>query len=117
MRRIPSEELLQLGKGASKDKDKFAPKPRKITQVVLVGSATRVPSVRQLVKSITGAEPATSVNPEECVALGAAIQAGLLVGNLKGMEMADGSFSEELHGRTTGFQGVASSNGAPVAVS
>lgn len=103
---IPSEELLQLGNGKSAEKDKFAPKPRKITQVVLVGSATRVPSVRQLVKKITGVEPATSVNPEECVALGAAIQAGLLVGNLKGMEMADGSFSEELHGRTTGFQGV-----------
>ncbi len=55
-------------------KDKFAPKPRKISQVVLVGSATRIPSVREFVFKLTGVEPCNWVNPEECVALGAAIQ-------------------------------------------
>ena len=87
-------------------KDKFKPKPRKISQVVLVGSATRIPSVRQFVVELTGIDPCTWVNPEECVALGAAIQAGILLGDLKGMEMSDGSFSKELHGSTTGFQGL-----------
>lgn len=85
-------------------KDKFKPKPRKISQVVLVGAATRIPSVRQFIMQLTGIEPCSWVNPEECVALGAAIQAGILVGDLKGMELSDGSFSKELHGSTTGFQ-------------
>ena len=87
-------------------RDKFSAKPRKISQVVLVGSATRIPSVREFVKQLTGVEPCGWVNPEECVALGAAIQAGILVGDLKGMEMSDGSFTKELHGSTTGFQGL-----------
>ena len=95
-----SQHMSVVGKG------KFAPKPRKISQVVLVGSATRIPSVREFVKQLTGIEPCSWVNPEECVALGAAIQAGILVGDLKGMEMSDGSFSKELHGSTTGFQGL-----------
>jgi len=55
-------------------KDRFSPKPRKISQVVLVGSATRIPSVREFVHQLTGVEPCNWVNPEECVALGAAIQ-------------------------------------------
>lgn len=90
----------------TKSKDKFAPKPRKISQVVLVGSATRIPSVRQFVTQLTGIEPCSWVNPEECVALGAAIQAGILVGDLKGMELSDSAFAKELHGSTTGFQGL-----------
>lgn len=90
----------------AKNKDRYTPKPRKISQVVLVGSATRIPSVRQFVTQLTGVEPCSWVNPEECVALGAAIQAGILVGDLKGVELTDSSFSKALHGSTTGFQGL-----------
>ena len=85
--------------------DVFAPKPRTISKVLLVGSATRIPSVRNFVKEVTGLEPCTWMKPEEAVAMGAAIQAGVLLGNAKGIELADGSFSESLHGAVTGFQG------------
>lgn len=56
-------------------------------------------------KQVTGLEPSSWMKPEECVALGAAIQAGILLGYTKGIELADGSFSEDLHGISTGFQG------------
>ena len=84
---------------------KYAPKARKVSQVVLVGSATRIPSVRAFVEQITGLKPCGWMKPEECVALGAAIQAGVLLGDTKGIELADGSFAEDLHGTITGFQG------------
>lgn len=107
--RIPSKDILPKGvtkKLQGEPDDQYAPKARKITQVVLVGSATRIPSVRQFVTQLTGVEPCSWVNPEECVALGAAIQAGVLLGDIQGMELADGSFAEDLHGTTTGFQGL-----------
>ena len=84
---------------------KYSPKPREVGQVVLVGSATRIPSVRAFVEQVTGLKPCSWMKPEECVALGAAIQAGVLLGNAKGIELADGSFAADLHGVTTGFQG------------
>ncbi len=56
-------------------------KPNQIDEVVLVGGATRMPMVQRLVKEIFGREPNRSVNPDEVVALGAAIQAGILQGD------------------------------------
>jgi molecular chaperone DnaK len=60
-----------------------------LDEVILVGGSTRIPSVQQLVKTITGKEPNRSVNPDEVVALGACIQAGVLVGDVKGVLLLD----------------------------
>ena len=60
-----------------------------IDEVILVGGSTRIPAVQQLVKTITGKEPNRSVNPDEVVALGACIQAGVLVGDVKGVLLLD----------------------------
>ncbi|KAL4447327.1 hypothetical protein ABPG77_007360 [Micractinium sp. CCAP 211/92] len=84
-------------------RDKWAPPPRRITQVALVGQLTRLPSVRQFVQRITGVEPRTGVDPAEAVALGAAIHAGVLLGQVSGVELMDGSYSQGLHDRATGF--------------
>ena len=54
-----------------------------IDEVVLVGGSTRIPAVQQLVKEYTGKEPNQSVNPDEVVAVGAAVQAGVLAGEVK----------------------------------
>ncbi|MGI6034112.1 MAG: Hsp70 family protein, partial [Coriobacteriales bacterium] len=59
------------------------------TRAVLVGGSTRIPSVRQVVERVTGLAPDTSVNPDEAVALGAAIQGGLLSGEIQGIELID----------------------------
>ena len=56
-------------------------KPDEIDEVVLVGGSTRVPKVRELVKSIFGKEPHQGVNPDEVVAVGAAIQGSVLAGD------------------------------------
>ena len=56
-----------------------------INEVVLVGGSTRIPAVQQLVKEYTGKDPNQSVNPDEVVAVGAAIQAGVLAGEVKDM--------------------------------
>jgi len=60
-----------------------------ITDVVLVGGSTRVPLVKDLAKKIFGKDPDTSVNPDEVVALGAAIQGAILSGAKKGMILVD----------------------------
>jgi molecular chaperone DnaK len=57
--------------------------PSKIDEVVLVGGSTRIPKVQQIVKDLFGKEPHKGVNPDEVVALGAAIQAGVLAGEVK----------------------------------
>ena len=54
--------------------------PRDIDRVILVGGATRMPCVRELARQLLGQEPCQSINPDEVVALGAAIQAGILLG-------------------------------------
>ncbi len=61
----------------------------KIDQVVLVGGSTRMPAVSELVKSETGKEPNKSVNPDEVVAIGAALQAGVLKGEVKDVLLLD----------------------------
>ncbi len=60
-----------------------------INEVVLVGGSSRIPAVQQLVKEYTGKEPNQSVNPDEVVAVGAAIQAGVLAGEVKDIVLLD----------------------------
>ncbi|MEA2373217.1 MAG: molecular chaperone DnaK [Solirubrobacteraceae bacterium] len=67
-------------------KDKGAPK---IDHVVLVGGMTRMPAVQEKVKELTGQEPHRGVNPDEVVAVGAAIQAGVLAGDVKDVLLLD----------------------------
>lgn len=61
----------------------------KIDEVVLVGGSTRIPAVQQLVKNITNKDPNQTVNPDEVVAVGAAVQAGILVGEVKDILLLD----------------------------
>ena len=60
-----------------------------LNEVVLVGGSTRIPAVQQLVKEYTGKEPNQSVNPDEVVAVGAAVQAGVLAGEVKDIVLLD----------------------------
>ena len=60
-----------------------------INEVVLVGGSSRIPAVQQLVKEYTGKEPNQSVNPDEVVAIGAAVQAGVLAGEVKDIVLLD----------------------------
>jgi molecular chaperone DnaK len=60
-----------------------------INEVILVGGSTRMPVIQELVKSITGKEPNKSVNPDEVVAVGAAIQSGVLKGDVKDVVLLD----------------------------
>ena len=62
---------------------------REVDEVILVGGMTRMPAVQEKVKEIFGREPSRSVNPDEAVALGAAIQAGVLSGNLGDVVLLD----------------------------
>ncbi|MEH1890363.1 MAG: molecular chaperone DnaK [Nostoc sp.] len=63
--------------------------PRDIEEVVLVGGSTRMPMVKQLVRDLIGTEPNENVNPDEVVGVGAAIQAGILAGELKDVLLLD----------------------------
>ena len=77
--RIPVEKAL---KDAKVDKSG-------INEVVLVGGSTRIPAIQQLVQSLTGKKPNKSVNPDEVVAIGAAIQAGILAGEITDILLLD----------------------------
>ncbi|RKN78972.1 molecular chaperone DnaK [Paenibacillus ginsengarvi] len=84
-----------------------------ITKVVLVGGSTRIPAVQEAIKKLIGKEPHKGVNPDEVVALGAAIQAGVLTGDVKdvvlldvtplslGIETAGGVFTKMIDRNTT----------------
>ena len=63
--------------------------PSEIDKVLLVGGSTRIPKVQEIIKEITGKEPSRDINPDECVALGAAIQAGVLAGEVKDVLLLD----------------------------
>ncbi|MEQ1909127.1 MAG: molecular chaperone DnaK [Vicinamibacterales bacterium] len=63
--------------------------PSKIDEVVLVGGSTRIPKVQQIVKAIFGKDPHKGVNPDEVVAIGAAVQAGVLAGDVKDLLLLD----------------------------
>jgi len=60
-----------------------------IDEIILVGGSTRIPAVQELVKSLTGKEPNRSVNPDEVVAIGAAVQGGILGGEVKDVVLLD----------------------------
>jgi molecular chaperone DnaK len=77
--RVPVENAIRDGKV---DKTR-------IDEVVLVGGSTRIPAVKELVKRILGKEPNETVNPDEVVAVGAAVQAGVLAGEVKDILLLD----------------------------
>jgi molecular chaperone DnaK len=77
--RIPVEKALNDARLDKSD----------INEVVLVGGSTRIPAIQQLVESLTGKKPNQSVNPDEVVAIGAAIQAGILAGEIKDILLLD----------------------------
>ena len=60
-----------------------------VNKVILVGGSTRIPAVQEAVKKITGKEPFKGINPDECVAIGAAIQGGVLAGDVKDVLLLD----------------------------
>ena len=77
--RIPVEQAMKDAGVTSAD----------IHKVLLVGGSTRVPCVQEMVKKITGKEPDKGINPDECVAIGAAIQGGVLSGDVKDLVLLD----------------------------
>ena len=77
--RIPVEKALNDARLDKSD----------INEVVLVGGSTRIPAIQNLVESLTGKKPNQSVNPDEVVAIGAAIQAGILAGEVKDILLLD----------------------------
>jgi len=84
------EDLLQKTVGPTKQALADAGiDPSKIDEVVLVGGSTRIPRVQAIVKELFGKEPHKGVNPDEVVAVGAAIQAGVLAGEVKDLLLLD----------------------------
>ena len=77
--RVPVENALKDAKITAAD----------LHKVLLVGGSTRVPAVQEMVKKITGKEPDKGINPDECVAIGAAIQGGVLSGDVKDLVLLD----------------------------
>ncbi len=63
--------------------------PSDLSRVLLVGGSTRIPAVQVAVKRFTGREPSKDINPDECVAMGAALQGGVLQGEVKGLLLLD----------------------------
>src|SRR6266700_3641795 len=84
------EDLLQRTVGPTKQALADAGiDPSKIDEVVLVGGSTRIPKVQTIVKELFGREPHKGVNPDEVVAIGAAVQAGVLAGEVKDLLLLD----------------------------
>ena len=81
-----TEKTIQPMKQALKD---AGLKPSEINEVVMVGGMTRVPAVQEVVRREFGKEPHKGVNPDEVVAVGAAIQAGVLGGDVKDILLLD----------------------------
>jgi len=77
--KVPVEQALRDAKLSLSEVD----------EVILVGGSTRIPSIRKLVESLTSKEPNMSVNPDEVVALGAAVQAGVLAGEVSDIVLLD----------------------------
>jgi molecular chaperone DnaK len=84
------DDLLQKSVGPCKQAMKDAGvEASKIDEVVLVGGQTRMPAIQELVKKLFGKEPHKGVNPDEVVAIGAAVQAGVLAGDVKDLLLLD----------------------------
>jgi molecular chaperone DnaK len=64
-------------------------KPADLAKVLMVGGSSRIPAVVEAVKGFTGSDPFKGINPDECVAMGAALQAGVLTGDVKGLLLLD----------------------------
>ncbi len=82
------EPIFERLKGPTKQAIKDS-KLAKIDKVILVGGSTRIPKVRSIVEEITGLVPDTSINPDEAVSLGAAIQGGIISGEIKDILLLD----------------------------
>ena len=63
--------------------------PANISKVLLVGGSSRIPAVQEAVRNLIGKEPFKGINPDECVAMGASLQAGVLLGDIKGLLLLD----------------------------
>lgn len=63
--------------------------PKDVNQILLVGGSTRMPAVQKLVKELMGKDPTKGINPDECVAIGAAIQGAILAGEQQGIVLVD----------------------------
>ena len=85
-----TQDLVEATRGPVEDALKDASlSPSDIQKVLLVGGSSRIPAVQDLVKNIIGKEPQRDINPDECVALGAAIQGGVLTGEVKDLLLLD----------------------------
>lgn len=109
-----SENLVERTLGPTRQAMKDAGmSANDIDKIVLVGGSTRIPAVQEAIKKLTGKEPHKGVNPDEVVALGAAVQAGVLTGDVKdvvlldvtplslGIETAGGVFTKMIERNTT----------------
>jgi len=83
-------DLVEMTLGPVRDAlDDAGLKPSDIDKVILVGGSTRIPAVQDAVKNLMGKEPQKDINPDECVAIGAAIQGGVLAGEVKDLLLLD----------------------------
>ena len=83
-------DLVKKTEGPVKDALKDAGlNANEIDKVLLVGGSTRIPAVQECIKKLTGKQPQKDINPDECVALGAAIQGGVLSGDVKDLLLLD----------------------------
>lgn len=83
-------DLVKMTEGPVKDALKDAGlSANEIDKVLLVGGSTRIPAVQECIKKLTGKNPQKDINPDECVALGAAIQGGVLSGDVKDLLLLD----------------------------
>ncbi len=85
-----TEDLVEKTMGPMRQAMKDAKlEPKDINRILLVGGSTRTPAVQNAIKQYLGKEPDRGINPDECVAIGAAIQAGILVGEVKDVLLLD----------------------------
>lgn len=83
-------DLVEKTMGPSRDALKEAGlQPSEIDKVLLVGGSSRIPAVQDAVKKLTGQDPHKGINPDECVAIGAAVQAGVLTGDVEDLVLLD----------------------------
>ncbi len=85
-----SEDLIEKTMGPTRQAMKDAGlNPNDVDRILLVGGSTRIPAVQNAIKKFLGKDPDRTINPDECVAIGAAIQAGVLVGEVKDVLLLD----------------------------
>lgn len=83
-------DLVEKTMGPSRDAmNEAGLSPNQIDKVLLVGGSSRIPAVQEAVKKLTGQEPHKGINPDECVAIGAAVQAGVLTGDVEDLVLLD----------------------------